>query len=154
MSDNTNIEQYHMYMYVHVQPTCRGTKNRHRCRNVHMYMCTLHVIFRLLTRCTPFSRSIKMALVQGEDSESDEEINTDQLTEGALGYTKGTAYSMINPQASIVPGEESETDEEDDGAAPLSQPDSLRPPPVSSRSSSRDSSRRTSLDSTSTPPPS
>lgn len=108
----------------------------------------------------------KMAsLVQGEDSESDEEINTDQLVEGSLDLSpsrKLTSLQTDPHKASIVPGEESETDEEDDGGShpPVEQTDggrgqSLQVPTVAaSQGSSRTSSRRTSLDSTTQPPPS
>ena len=110
-----------------------------------------------------------MALVQGEDSESDEEINTDQLSEGALGHLQGSKFSPLRPdqpKASIVAGEESETDEEDDGSAPpLDQPDGPRahahlsqPPGLSSHGGSSrdlDTASRSSLESgPSAPPPS
>ncbi len=101
------------------------------------------------------------SLVQGEDSESDEEINTDQLTEGSLGLSPTPRLTSLQNdphKTSIVPGEESETDEEDEGGhAPLDQTDSgrglhLQVPASASQGSSRTSSRRTSLDSTSQPP--
>lgn len=102
-----------------------------------------------------------MALVQGEDSESDEEINTDQLTEGSLGYASGSSFPSLQSdrhKTGIVAGEESETDEEDEGTASLDQTDSgVRAQPTSSRTSSvspRDSPRRSSLDSTTSAPPS
>jgi len=102
-----------------------------------------------------------MALVQGEDSESDEEINTDQLTEGSLGYASGSSFPSLQSdrhKTGIVAGEESETDEEDEGTASLDQTDSgVRVQPTSSRTSSvspRDSPRRSSLDSTTSAPPS
>lgn len=59
-----------------------------------------------------------MALVRGEDTESDEEINTDQLhaltvtPDGSLsGFSSLTTQSH---KTGIVMGEESETDEEED----------------------------------------
>ena len=63
-----------------------------------------------------------MALVKGEDTESDEEINTDQLQhltltpDGSLkGFPKLTQQQENRSKAGIVAGEESETDEEDEG---------------------------------------
>lgn len=106
-----------------------------------------------------------MALVQGEDSESDEEINTDQIS---MGHLHAPRFSPLRPEqqkASVVAGEESETDEEDAGAAaaPLDQPDGrrvhasfLQPPrPSSHGGSSRDleTSSRGSVESSSTAPP-
>lgn len=100
-------------------------------------------------------------LVAGEDSESDEEINTDQLTEGSLGYVSGVGLSSLQTghhKAGIVAGEESETDEEDESTASLEQTESgARVQPTSSKASSvspRGSPRRSSLDSTSSAPPS
>lgn len=109
-----------------------------------------------------------MALVQGEDSESDEEINTDQITLSPLHVPR---FSPLRPEqqqkASVVEGEESETDEEDGpgtaATAPLDQPDGrrlhagfLQPPrPSSHGGSSRDleTSSRGSVESSSTTPP-
>lgn len=59
-----------------------------------------------------------MALVQGEDTESDEEINTEHLQSLVLtpdGSLTGPGYRslMKAKTAGIVMGEESETDEED-----------------------------------------
>ena len=96
-----------------------------------------------------------MALVQGEDSESDEEINTDQLGEGSLGYagTKPDSH-----KAGIVPGEESETDEEDEATVTPgveqtdSAPHSLAAPPRGSPSGTA-SPRRTSREPSPTPAP-
>lgn len=70
-----------------------------------------------------------MALVPGEDSESDEEINTEHLQSLVLtpdGSLTGPGYRglMIASQgtaAGIVMGEESETDEENEGS--VDQPD-------------------------------
>ena len=72
-----------------------------------------------------------MALVQGEDSESDEEINTEHLhslvltPDGSLtgyhGLIKG--ISSQAKTAGIVMGEESETDEEDDISSSTDQTD-------------------------------
>ena len=97
-----------------------------------------------------------MALVQGEDSESDEEeINTDQLGEGSLGYAGAKPDSH---KAGIVSGEESETDEEGEppGAPGVEQTDSaprlLAVPPGGSPSGSA-SPRRTSRDPSPVPAP-
>lgn len=111
-----------------------------------------------------------MALVHGEDPESDEEINTDQLhtltvsPDGSLsGISSLTTQTAA--KAGIVMGEESETDEEDEGeAGPLEQTDSgaggggmqsgdrLSVPLLAGQSGSvspgTDSPRRSSLDST------
>ena len=103
-----------------------------------------------------------MALVRGEDSESDEEINTELLTDsGSLGHGRhrdGAGHPSLQSEpgkASMVAGEESETDEEDEESTPLEQTDSVsRPQPSPSQGSSRDSSRRASLDSTTSTPPS
>lgn len=62
-----------------------------------------------------------MALVPGEDSESDEEINTEHLQSLVLtpdGSLTGPGYRglMKAKTAGIVMGEESETDEEDDAS--------------------------------------
>lgn len=69
--------------------------------------------------------SAKMAMIQGEDSESDEEINTEHLQSlvltpdgsitGYHGLMKGMAASSQTKTAGIVMGEESETDEEEEG---------------------------------------
>lgn len=48
-----------------------------------------------------------MSLVAGEDSESDEEINTDQLHEAAAGRSGNTKKGAL-PRAGIVAGEDSE----------------------------------------------
>ena len=74
---------------------------------------------------------VVMALVPGEDSESDEEINTEHLQSLVLtpdGSLTGPGYPslMKSPQhkgavAGIVMGEESETDEEDEDS--VDQPD-------------------------------
>lgn len=116
-----------------------------------------------------------MALVQGEDTESDEEINTDQLhtmTVSPDGSLSGLSSQLAaaTAKAGIVMGEESETDEEDDaggGEGPLEQTDSggggtqsgdrLSVPPLAGRSGSgspgTESPRRSSLDSTSSTQP-
>ena len=103
------------------------------------------------------------ALVQGEDSESDEEeINTDHMPQ------KMETSSVLRPRGKgkpgIVAGEGSETDDEDDarntarGSGSVEQTDSggmtLHVPQrnVSGTSSPR-SSRRSSGDSSSTFPP-
>jgi hypothetical protein len=72
-----------------------------------------------------------MALIAGEDSESDEEINTEHLQSLVLtpdGSLTGPGYRrLINTSqqkgavAGIVMGEESETDEEDEDS--VDQPD-------------------------------
>ena len=99
--------------------------------------------------------------MQGEDSESDEEINTDQLAEGSLGYASGSGFPSLQSdrhKTGIVAGEESETDEEDEGTPSLEQTDSsVRVQPTLSQTSSlspRGSPRRSSLDSTTSAPPS
>ena len=72
-----------------------------------------------------------MALVPGEDSESDEEINTEHLQslvltpDGSLtgpGYRGLRASQPKGATAGIVMGEESETDEEDEEGS-VDQPD-------------------------------
>ena len=103
------------------------------------------------------------AFVEGEDSESDEEINTEHMTE------KSPLDRPADPRAAghvrgVVAGEGSETDEEDSRVAASEQTDgvgaSLRVPgggPRGSRSggSTPRSSRRSSDDSSSAfPPPS
>lgn len=71
-----------------------------------------------------------MALVPGEDSESDEEINTEHLQslvltpDGSLTVPGYRGLMRASPQkgaAGIVMGEESETD--DEGEDPVDQPD-------------------------------
>ena len=102
------------------------------------------------------------ALVQGEDSESDEEINTEQLTQSSQMRGRGAALKGDSGKPGIVEGEGSETDEEEgsSGAALTEQTDSgmLRVPSIGSRDVSRGSSprssRRSSGDSTAVPPPS
>ena len=98
-----------------------------------------------------------MALVQGEDSESDEEINTDQLGEGSLGYAAGGGTNLESHKAGIVPGEESETDDEDAPATPGAEQTDSVPHllPVPPRDSPRGSvsPRRTSLESSPIPAP-
>lgn len=71
-----------------------------------------------------------MALVQGEDSESDEEINTDQLhtltvsPDGSLsGMSSLTAQLTKAHKAGIVMGEDLETDEEDEDEDSLENTD-------------------------------
>ena len=56
---------------------------------------------------TPPVTQSKMSLVAGEDTESDEEINTDQLheTRGSGNKAKKTSPS---PRAGLVAGEDSE----------------------------------------------
>lgn len=60
-----------------------------------------------------------MALVQGEDSESDEEINTEQLQslvltpDGSITGYREMMKAATSAGAGVVMGEESETDEED-----------------------------------------
>ena len=111
-----------------------------------------------------------MALVQGEDTESDEEINTDQLhafTVSPDGSLSGLS-SLTNQtatKAGIVMGEESETDEEDEGEGSLEQTDSgggiqsrdrLNVLPVTGQSdnvSPTESPRRSSQDSTASSAP-
>lgn len=108
------------------------------------------------------------ALVQGEDSESDEEINTEHLT--ASMETSLRRLGTNAPQKrenlgkpGIVAGEGSETDEEeetDGGGVPSERTDgtTLRVPPIGSRDvsggSTPRSSRRSSGDSSAIPPPS
>lgn len=110
------------------------------------------------------------ALVEGEDTESDEEINTEHLT--ARMETSLRRLGKNTPQKKegfgkpgIVAGEGSETDEEDEvdgsgGGVPNEQTDgrTIRVPPIGSRDASRGStprsSRRSSGDSTAVPPPS
>lgn len=116
-----------------------------------------------------------MALVQGEDTESDEEINTDQLhtlTVSPDGSLSGLSSQLAaTAKAGIVMGEESETDEEDEAAGvaegSFEQTDSggggtqsgdrLSIPPLAGRSGSgspgTESPRRSSLDSTSSTQP-
>ncbi len=115
-----------------------------------------------------------MALVPGEDTESDEEINTDQLhtlTVSPDGSLSGLSSQLTaTAKAGIVMGEESETDEEDEaggGEGSLEQTDSggggipsgdrLSVPPLAGRSGSgspgTESPRRSSLDSTSSTQP-
>lgn len=76
---------------------------------------------------------IVMSLVQGEDSESDEEINTDQLQslvltpDGSIRDYQGLIRTSSQQKtAGIVMGEESETDEEEEEGREGSdnQPDS------------------------------
>ena len=62
-----------------------------------------------------------MSLVHGEDSESDEEINTEQLQslvltpDGSIrGYQGLINNSSLKKTAGVVMGEESETDEEEE----------------------------------------
>lgn len=115
-----------------------------------------------------------MALVQGEDTESDEEINTDQLhtlavsPDGSLSGLSSQLSAQAAAKAGIVMGEESETDDEDEGGeGSLEQTDSggggtqsgdrLSVPPLSGQSGSAspgtESPRRSSLDSTSSAQP-
>ena len=109
------------------------------------------------------------ALVQGEDSESDEEINTEHLTASMETSLRRLATSPPQEKESfgkpgIVAGEGSETDEEEeedvDGGVPSERTDgaTLRVPPVGSRdvsgSSTPRGSRRSSGDSSAIPPPS
>ena len=116
-----------------------------------------------------------MALVQGEDTESDEEINTDQLhtlTVSPDGSLSGLSSQLAaTAKAGIVMGEESETDEEDEaggearsleqtdsGGGGISSGDRLSVPgPLAGRSGSgspgTESPRRSSLDSTSSTQP-
>lgn len=112
-----------------------------------------------------------MALVRGEDTESDEEINTDQLhtltvsPDGSLsGLSSHAAYQASKAhKAGIVMGEESETDEEDEEESSVEQTDSGAPqsgdrlsvPPhvgQSGSASPTESPRRSSQDSTSSVP--
>ena len=110
------------------------------------------------------------ALVQGEDSESDEEINTEHLTTRMETSLRRTATNSPQKRESfgkpgIVAGEGSETDEEDEtdggsGSALSGQTGratlrvlSIRSGDVSNGSSPR-SSRRSSGDSSAVPPPS
>lgn len=118
-----------------------------------------------------------MALVQGEDTESDEEINTDQLhtfTVSPDGSLSGLSSQLAaTAKAGIVMGEESETDEEDEAGGgegrSLEQTDSgggggipsgdrlSVPGPLAGRSGSgspgTESPRRSSLDSISSTQP-
>ncbi len=62
-----------------------------------------------------------MALVLGEDSESDEEINTEQLTglvltpDGSISGYQGLMKSSVQQKtAGVVMGEDCETDEEEE----------------------------------------
>lgn len=99
------------------------------------------------------------ALVQGEDSESDEEINTDNMPSGM----EHRLSSSSRPQVpGVVAGEGSETDDEDDSRGTTSASeqtdaggDTLRVPtgPAASDRSTPRSSRRSSIDSSSTLPP-
>ena len=107
-------------------------------------------------------------LVQGEDSESDEEINTETMTpsmETSLRRQAAPSHHVRGTLPGVVAGEGSETDEEDGGAADLAaasedQADggaTLRLPSssVSHGSSPRSGSRRSSGESSATfPPPS
>ena len=114
------------------------------------------------------------AFVQGEDSESDEEINTETMTSSMETTLRQLSSSSAGkPVPGVVAGEGSETDEEDDSRASASasgptreQTDgssgaTLRVPAISGpqkagsgRSTPR-SSRRSSDDSSSAfPPPS
>ena len=115
-----------------------------------------------------------MALVQGEDTESDEEINTDQLhtltvsPDGSLSGLSSHAYQASKAhKAGIVMGEESETDEEDEeessveqtdsGGGPQSNRDRLSVPPHVGHTGSvspTESPRRSSQDSSASAPPS
>ena len=106
------------------------------------------------------------ALVQGEDSESDEEINTEHLTETSLVHARGTPPKRDGGRPGIVEGEGSETDEEDgeegqSGLGPTLTEHTdgamLRVPSagsrdMSSQGSSPRNSRRSSGDSTAVPP--
>ena len=96
-----------------------------------------------------------MAMVQGEDTESDEEINTDQIH--ALTLTPDGSLTTVPPDtrgkgAGIVAGEESETDEEDEPDGGPDQPDVGLVPPSQTASESSGQSQHSSVDS-STPPP-
>ena len=105
-------------------------------------------------------------LVQGEDSESDEEINTSYLTESmATSLSRDSGSAQQRRGAGIVAGEGSETDEEEgndgvgeDGApaasAPATESLSAHTTKLGSRDTSQGSSRRSSADSTAAPPPS
>ena len=112
-----------------------------------------------------------LAFVQGEDSESDEEINTEHMTSSMETTFRQLASSSTGgrPVPGVVAGEGSETDEEDDSRASASgsiseQTDgsgatTLRVPAISGpqkagseRSTPRSSSRRSSGDSSTTFP--
>lgn len=117
-----------------------------------------------------------MALVQGEDTESDEEINTDQLQhltltpDGSLkGFPKLTQQDNRS-KAGIVAGEESETDEEDEGTDGKEETDGggghrslakvgegqdhvgIQPPSQTGGASLKGTGRKTSQDSASSAP--
>ena len=113
------------------------------------------------------------ALVQGEDSESDEEINTEHLTasqETSLRHGSSPQQQKRDSygKPGIVAGEGSETEDEEDGggggggsaagAGEYTDSGALRVPSVGprdvSRGSTPHSSRRSSGDSTAVPPPS
>lgn len=100
--------------------------------------------------------NFRMAMVQGEDTESDEEINTDQIH--ALTLTPDGSLTTIKPDtrgkgAGIVAGEESETDDEDEPDGSTEPPDVHLVPPTSETTSvSPGHSQRSSVDSN-TPAP-
>ena len=100
-----------------------------------------------------------MALVQGEDSESDEEINTEELhslaftPDGSLTGYRGLIKGASSQQktAGIVMGEESETDEEEDeghvdetDGGPKGEQE--RRPQKASHTAPHDTSRETSVE--------
>lgn len=101
-----------------------------------------------------------MALVQGEDSESDEEINTEEMHALALSVDGSLAkiQPSLHKSAGIVAGEESETDNEEedisseqvDGGQPLAAHHSAN----LKKSESPIGSSRSSLDSSTPVPPS
>ena len=119
--------------------------------------------------------AVGSALVRGEDSESDEEINTEHMTSSMETSLRRLA-NQSSPRAvpgnftkpGIVAGEGSETDEEEEtdgtrgSCVPNEQTDGvtllLRVPAAGSRDvsggSTPQSSRRSSGDSTAIPPPS
>ena len=83
---------------------------------------------------------LEMSLVQGEDTESDEEINTDHLPDS---YEPGAGYYEVRSISGIVKGEESETDSEEavDTDTPLP---SHAPPSIARQTSSSSSARGSS----------
>ena len=92
-----------------------------------------------------------MALVQGEDTESDEEINTDQIH--ALTLTPDGSLTTVQPDAArgkgagIIAGEESETDDEDEPDGSTELPDVHLVPPSETASASPGHSQKSSVDS-------
>ncbi len=103
------------------------------------------------TYCSITLTTNSMALVQGEDTESDEEINTDQIH--ALTLTPDGSLTTVQPDtargkgAGIVAGEESETDDEDEPDGSTEPPDVHLVLPSETASASPGHSQKSSVDS-------